>query len=368
MQLLGPGLITQGGNRPALLRAAVGAGGQAVVVWQQLAGKTQRVVAAQAKKNARFGRVRAISPRGVSAFVPDVAVDGSGRAAVVWVTQTQVKRALLRADGSVSQTRTVAAGPVPDEPTVSSNSRGDLLYGWIQNTNTGAIAGWVGRERANGAVTRPQRLQHVSTTQIPLVDVAVAPNGRGTVVWEQDTGNSGFVWAASAAPGGRFGFGQRLSPAGRVAILGGGGAGSRGIGVDNSGRASAIWLEDPTALGPGTSRVRVATSNTSGRFTGVRTLQSVTGTTTLERSGIGVGPGGALFAAWAHISTGASAASSVWGAAASAPRRAFSRPKRLSGPSGDHTAVAATSAAGAGVAVWTQGQTAARVVGSYWSP
>jgi hypothetical protein len=196
----------------------------------------------------------------------------------------------------------------------------------------------------------------------------MAPNGRGTVVWEQATGNSGFIWAASASMGGRFGSGQRLSPSGRIGILGGGGAGSRGVGVDNAGRASAIWLDDPSGLGPGTSRVRVATSNTAGRFGAVRTLQTVSGGTTLERGGIAVAPRGGAFAVWAHISSGASTASSVWGSATAGLGRPFNRPKRLSGPFGDHSAVAATSTPGAGVAVWSDGLRIGRVSASYWSP
>src|SRR5436305_9677910 len=99
-QLLGPAVLAQGGARPALVRAAVGADGSAVVVWQQVAGKGHHVVAARAQPGARFGRVRALSAAGVISGYPDVAFDGSARAVAVGVALHQLHRVLLLEGGA----------------------------------------------------------------------------------------------------------------------------------------------------------------------------------------------------------------------------------------------------------------------------
>src|SRR5436305_4006841 len=109
-QLLGRAVLAQGGARPALLRAAVGTDGSAVVVWQQVAGKGHHVVASRASAGGKFGRVRVLSGSGVISGYPDVAFDGSGRSVAVWVTLNLVQRPLLLPGGAVSAPRVVATG------------------------------------------------------------------------------------------------------------------------------------------------------------------------------------------------------------------------------------------------------------------
>ncbi len=369
-QSLGPALLSHFGARPALVRAAVSPTGQAAVVWQQATGPhTQRVVLATAMRGARFSRVHTLSGNEGIAAYPDVAFDGTGRAVVVWVTRTQVQRVLIAA-GRAGRPRTVATGTVPDEPALAVDARGDRLYGWIENTNSGTAI-WSARERASGSLKRPQRLQHQSTTQIPFVDVAIAPSGRATVVYEQDVGISSVIWAVSASWASRFGAGQRLSPFRRTAILGGSASGSRGVGVDGSGRVSAIWMDDPPGPPgrfPSPSHVRVATSNAVGRFGSPRTLQTTSAAHVYERGAIAVAPGGGLIAAWSEQPSGVKGQAFVWGSAARGPGGPFSRPFKLSGPDGDRAAAAATSIGGAGVAVWAEGTEAGTVRAARWTP
>jgi hypothetical protein len=367
-QLVGPALLAIDGTRPALLRAAVAPDGTAGLVWQRAVGRrSHEVVAALARPHGRFGSVRVVSARGVLSGYPDIAFDGSGRAVVVWVTLTEVERAVILPGGQVTAQRMIRTGRVPDEPTVAVNRRGDRVYAWIESTASGFDT-WVARERAGGRLTGPQRLQHPSAGQLPLADAAIAANGRSTVVYEQVVGEADLIWAASAAWGARFAGGQRLSSPGRFAILGGAGAGSRGVGIDPAGRVSAIWEDNPLPGRTGTSRLRVATSNSAGRFRPARTPQSVSGTQTYERPAIGVAPGGGVVAAWAEVPAGASGTNLVWGSAAAAPGGPFAPPTKLSGPRGDFAAVAATRPGGAGVAVWAQGDKRPIVRLARWSP
>ena len=365
LQDLGPALIARAGNRPALVRAAVGTNGTAVVTWQQRAGSSQRVVAATAKRGARFGRARVLSAPGAAALYPDVAVAGSGRAAVIWVTPAQVQRVLISPNGAVGRPRTVARESGADEPTVAADPRGDLVFAWVEQTSTipPRTPVLAARESARGAVTAPQQL---SPTGADLPQAVIAPNGRATVAWESGPGAATPVVLASSAPWGRrFGAAQRLSTPGPLAILGGGAAGSRGLGVDSSGHVTAIWVEVPANGGPGVSRVRVASSSRTGRFASPRTLQTTTGTRSFERPAIAVAPVGCAIATWTELGT--SGPSFVWAADSSRYGHPFARAVRLSGRNGDDSAVAAVSKEGDGVAVWTQGQLGAPVLASRWA-
>jgi hypothetical protein len=351
-QVLGPAVLAISDNPPAPIRAAVAANGTAVVTWGQAHAGGERIVAAMGARGARFGRPRVLSGAARFAFDPDVAIDATGRAAVVWVTLTAVQRSLLLGGGRVSGPRIVATAVSPDLPSVASDPAGDLLFAWTATTpqpppRTPAFAA---RESARGAVIAPQRLAP-DGTDLPLA--AMAPNGRGTVAWAQSTGVAQpVIKAASAAWGRRFGTAQQLSSIGREAILGGGASGSRGIGVDDAGHVNVIWVEDPQ-FGSGVSLVRVATS-TNGRFGRPRTLQRMTGANTFERPAIGVAPVGCAIATWTEL-TG-SGSSFVWGADSSRYGHPFSGPVRLSAPEGDQSAVATVSADGNGVAVWVQGE------------
>jgi hypothetical protein len=72
-QKLGQAVVSQGGSRPALIRAAVGTDGTATVVWQRMGATNVRAVAAQAPAGGQFEAARPVSDSGSDAFYPDVA-------------------------------------------------------------------------------------------------------------------------------------------------------------------------------------------------------------------------------------------------------------------------------------------------------
>lgn len=355
-QTLGPALLAHDGIMPAMLHAAVSGDGTAAVVFQQPVGRfSQRVVAALAPRGGRFGHPRVLSAPGIAGY-PDVAFDGSNRAVVVWVTPSQVQRVVLNLRGIVARRRVIATERVPDLPAVAVNPRGQRLYAWFENALPNGLVIEAARESATGQLTKPQRLAHKSLSQLPLADAAIAPSGRSTVVYEQEVGNSSVLWAASAPWGRRFGAEQRLTPPGRFAILGGGGSGARGIGVDGAGRVGVIWADNAPPFTVGTSRMRVATSNPAGHFGAARVLQTLSGQEDFERPAIGVAPGGAQVASWTKLVNNLKGNGFVLGSAASAAGRPFSGAKQLSaGARADFPAVAATTPGGGGVAVWGQG-------------
>jgi hypothetical protein len=363
-QVLGPAVLAISDNPPAPIRAAVAADGEMAITWGAARGRGERVVAAMARRGARFGRVRVLSGASAFAFEPDVAIDATGRAAVVWVTLGGVRRSLLFPGGRVRGPRVVANAANPDLPSVASDPRGDLLFAWTEATRRPPprTPTFAARESARGALIAPQQLAPDGTD---LPQAAMAPNARGTVAWEQANGVAQPVIKAASAPWGRrFGAAQQLSSTGPEAILGGGGSGSRGLGVDDAGHVSAIWVEDPPPGASGVSLVRVATS-TNGRFGSPRTLQRLSGANTFERPAIAVAPAGCAIATWSELTS--SGPSFVWGADSSRYGHPFSRAVRLSGRNGDQSAVATVSADGDGVAVWLQGQLGGSVRAARWS-
>jgi hypothetical protein len=220
----------------------------------------------------------------------------------------------------------------------------------------------VARESANGRITDPRRL---TADGSDLPQVALSDDRQATVAWMQTNGVDPAVevMANTAAWGQRFGQAQQLSMTGAEAILGGGAAGSRGVGVDDQGRVSAIWVEVPVPGPAGTSRVRVATSAAGGDFSTPETIQTATDPFTYERPAIAVAEEGGIVGTWTRYA----AAGHVLGAGARRPGP-FTGPVTLSPPTGDSSAAAMTTPNGNGVAVWGVGQSTGPVQAVRWVP
>jgi hypothetical protein len=356
-QELGSAILGSGSARPAMIRAAVGAKGKATVVWQQRRGDDQRVVAAQSH-GARFGDAFAVSRSGTDAMYPDVAIAGSGRAAVVWVTPSRVQRAVISRQDSIAKRGTIAEPPLPDQPTLAANRSGHLLFAWTSTTMTNPPKTTLQVARG-GARGRIGKVRELSGDGADLPQVALSRGALGTVAWEQADGlDQPVVEAASAARGEEFRSPQQLSVKGQLAILGGSGAASRGVGIDGSGHVSAVWVEVPPPGTKGTSRAKVATSDPAGRFEPATTLQTAGGAFQYERPAIAVAPRGGTVATWTRYSIDHSL---VWGSARAEPSGAFGRPAAVSPDPGDASAVASTSRGGDAVAVWSLGRAAASV-------
>jgi hypothetical protein len=363
-QDLGSAILGEGPVRPALLHAAVGAGGKATLVWQQHRGKHQRIVEAQAR-NGRFGQAQAISPGRLDASYPDLAVAGSGRVVVVWVAQDKVQKALISKDGTWKQRRAIAKSSLPDLPTVAANRHGRVFFAWTSTTKTDppktslhALRG--GRRGGTG---EPQQL---SDDGAEAPQVAISRRGRSTVVWEQSGKQTeAVIDAASAVRSGKFGRPQELSPSGPLTILGGsGGASSRGVGIDRAGHVSAIWAEDPPAGQQGTSRLRVATSDPAGKFAQPTTLRTTSGAFQFERPAIAVSPRGATTAIWERYSI---SSANIWGAARAQGTSIFAPATVLSGSRAAAGSLASTSRNGHALAVWNLGTTPASVQAARYS-
>ena len=275
---------------------------------------------------------------------------------MVWATSTTVEDALVSGAGTITARGTVASGQsAPDSPTVASDGAQRLAFAW---TEVPGPTIWINVARQT--IGRAPTVATVSRSGVDNpIGLVMSGAGRTTVVWTEMRDNlAEVIDAGSAAWGHGFGARQRLSDSGKLAIPGGGVGGSRGVGIDNLGRVSAIWVEGDISSAVGGGRVRVATSTSSGRFQLARTLQTSADPWMYERPAIAVSASGAVIATWARDNTEAATVEGrIWASAGSAGGQ-FSRPAVISPNGGDAASVAAVDRHGGAVAVW-------HVCGSY---
>jgi hypothetical protein len=366
-QDLGPAVTAPGTSRPIIVRAAVDNDGDAVVVWEQALSDHLTVVVSSARRGQAFGAAQAVSAAGVDAFYPDAVADGH-RFAVVWVTQSTVEDALVSGAGTITAHGTVASGQsMPDSPTVTGDGGSRLAFAWTEQP--GATI-WINVARQ--AIGGTPAVATVSKNGVDNpIGLALSRTGRTTVVWTEMQGNAGaeVIDARTAVWGHRFGGRQQLSASGQLAIPGGGGGGSRGVGIDKAGRVSAIWVEGIAGSYKGGGRVRVATSNASGHFAPTRTLQSAKDPLAYERPAIAVSANGTVIATWTRYDMWSANPSGVVWASEGRATGAFSHPVAVSATGGDASAVTAVGAKGNAVAVWEVGDgTTNRVQFRRWTP
>lgn len=351
-QNLGKADLAQGDERPTLVRAAVDARGDAIVVWARVVSGRMAVEAATAGPGRAFGAARTVSNAAVDARHPAVTASGQ-RFIVAWTGDATVEDAIVSATGSITSRSTIARGQnTPDQVSVAADGARRLALAW--NVNRGVDEAAIVARQTIGS--GPAVLSTLSAQAIDgPIGLALAATGRTTVTWtdmQNAATDSQVVKARSAAWGKGFSAAQQLSTSGMLAITGGDGGGSRGIGIDDAGHVSVVWVEVMPFGVKGGGRVAVATSDTAGKFGKARTVQSVKDPLTYERPAITVAPKGGITATWTLYHTlAADPSGGIW-AARSNGSGAFSKPITVSGVSGDASAVATANQRGDAVMVW----------------
>jgi len=227
---------------------AVGAGGQAIVVWARDLGSNAREVEAaqRAPGAALFGGAAQVSATGLSLFgTPDVALDAAGDIAVLWQRRVDLGGGTTRDVEEVS-----VKTPAQTFPTTVTS---------LSSTTTG----------------------NASSTSYSL---AMTPAGRIVAMWDYNSGSVISVWAADRPATPSFASGT-WSPSASVS-----GAGSSGplVAVDDAGNAQALWF------GPG--GMLAALRPAFGAFTSA--LLSATS----SYRALATSPSGDAFALWSTSS------------------------------------------------------------------
>ena len=222
---------------------ALNSAGAAVTTWTRTISNEEVVMAAYRPAGGSFSSPVTLSAAGDNGTAPDVAIDATGRAAVVWSI----------ASGPLGQRFAEASYHGPS----GGFSGGDVLNGPEDTGYNLPLQAHVAMDGSGNAIVvfpseRPLVLGNINPVQwayLPanatsfdapqdlsegqMPDIAFGSNDRATVVWQKD----GVIRAAEeTAP-----FGAGFAPSRRVSAVLDGSASKPDVGVDGAGTATIVY-------------------------------------------------------------------------------------------------------------------------------
>ena len=170
-------LEDSGTTNPPQAEVAVGADGDGTVVWQCCSTSSLRVFADTWRGGRWSGAVAVSTQPGIN---PEVGIDGSGRATVVWMTPDKgVDTASQQATGRWNATERLGGGQkLVSFPQIAENSAGAAIVSW-NGVHTRI------RPSAQAQWSPNKRLPRGGVTQ-----VAINARGDAAVIWGQSAGSS----------------------------------------------------------------------------------------------------------------------------------------------------------------------------------
>jgi hypothetical protein len=283
------------GSAPSLPRVAIAPNGAALAVWLgRDRANNLRVMAATARPGGRLGSQRALSDPGQPAFDPDVAFDAQGNAVAVWLrfdgATTRVQAAFRPAGGAFGATQTLSSPAAPaNQPDVAINRSGAAVVVWLLGDGFRDVV--QAARRPAGGTFGPIEALSDPTLDADAPSVALDANANTTVLWVQESNSTQRIASAYAPVAGLFGRVTSLSPASQIAF-------DPRVGVDATGRATALWSQGPVPGSPGTKQI-VTTSGSRGGF-GARQVLSASRQNDQLQAVLAVNPAGRAVAAWTN--------------------------------------------------------------------
>ena len=118
-------------------QVAVDADGNAVFTWTRSDGTSFRAQARARSATGVLGAVQTLSPAGINAYTPQVAVDTDGDAVFGWENfgTRRIQARARAAAGALSPIQTLSAagvGQLADFPKVAVDADGDAVFTWRQ--------------------------------------------------------------------------------------------------------------------------------------------------------------------------------------------------------------------------------------------
>ena len=267
---------------------AIAPDGTATAVWRRFNGTNFVAQAATRPPGGSFGAAIDLSATGEDSLAPQVAIAPDGAATVVWTrfngTNFIIQAATRPPGGSFGAAVDLSAtGQDAFNPQIAIAPDGAATVAWQRYDGANDII-QAGTRPPGGsfgaAVNLSAAGQNASEPQIE-----VAPDGAATAVWRRSNGANQIVQAATRPPGGSFGAAVDLSAAGQS-------AGSPQIAIAPSGAATAVWQRSNGA----NFIVQAATRLPGGSF-GAAVELSATGQSAFNPQ-IAIAPDGAATAVW----------------------------------------------------------------------
>lgn len=236
-------LLESAGDPADAPDVAVDGGGNAIAVWAQREGTTMSIWANRYTSAAGWGEAQVIGRDGAEdAGEPQIAMDGSGRAWVVWQQSDGVVTSLW-ANRYTPDDGWGTATPLEDDdagsiyaPTIAVDRQGNAVALWGRNAGVDygvwanryvAGTGWVGATQISrgqpGDVVEPR--------------VALGPAGNAMILWSEYDGSRYSLWSSHFDPG------TGWSAPGLVEHLDGGNVYAPQLAFDGVGNVMAVWAQ-----------------------------------------------------------------------------------------------------------------------------
>lgn len=292
-----------------------------------------------------------LSAPGVTASVPEVAVDRQGTATAVWQRGTSVQTATRPAGGAWGAPQTLGATS-GTMPSIAAGDNGAAVVAWAATTGGQSRIATALRPAGVAAFEAPTMVSAASGTIYLNPRVAMDAAGDVAVLWQRRyevvPGTFRYVMESALKPA-TSGF---ATPESRSSTGGVASAGANtsifDVVMTSAGRILASWdyYDGTTSLVQYAERVPGATFGGSASWSARKDL-SDSGTTSSSMPRIAVNDAGAAVAVWYS-------ANAVISAVRPTADGAFSAPKPLSGAGADaSTAAVDLSASGEAEAAWT---------------
>jgi hypothetical protein len=156
--------------------------GDAIVAWQRFDGAHHRIQVTERPRSGARTAVHSLSPAGIDAFGPLLAVEPDGDALVVWSTATGVQARRRYATGERGPIMNVAAGGQ-----MGIDAAGNAIFAWV--AGSGGNESIQTRSLSAGGVLGPIHTTPVPGYSISDLRLAVGRAGDAAVAWKITTIN-----------------------------------------------------------------------------------------------------------------------------------------------------------------------------------
>lgn len=229
-----PAAISAPGENAYGPRAALDAKGDATAVWYRYDGSNYIVQAAILPAGGMWSAPLDLSPSGIDAVVPEVAVDPQGDATAVWNRNDVVQAAMRPAGGSWQNPVDVSAsGQIIEAPEVAVDPHGNATAIWDRSNGSKYVVQAATRPAGSGVWQTPADLSDAGDNS-EAAEVAVDPQGNATGIWQSYDGTDQIVQAAVHPTDGTWQTPLTLSTASLDSE-------NPQVAIDPQGDAAAVW-------------------------------------------------------------------------------------------------------------------------------
>ncbi len=280
----------QNANDP---QVAVDPAGDAVVVWERSNGSNTIVQAATRTAGGSFSTPVDLSASGQNALAPQVALDQAGDIVVVWERSNGTNKIVQEATRTFgrpfsSPVDLSAPGQDAVEPQVAVDHTGDAVVVWERSNGSNTIIQGTSRPD-HGSFSTPVDLS-AAGQNAGDPKVAMDAVGDTTVVWDRSDGSNSIVQELTRPRSGSNSIPVSLSEPGQN-------AGSPEVAVNPAGDQVIVWVrfDGSNPIVQGTGRPA------GGTFTAAADLSTAGQTATTPQ--VAIDPGGDSIALWDHDNT-----------------------------------------------------------------